>query len=156
MIQVTHKILGRTIRIILPFTLKMNNTFATIAFAQSSVKCLSDIGFREETFSDFLTIRFLRSSPAVLCSNTRDSQQNDLWHRLSRFATGRMRLGPERPQVRSTKDKPEIDLAFVLAGFLLLSGRLENDHVVEIDDAVAIEIKRLRVLLHRFAVNVES
>jgi len=44
-----------------PITLKMNNAFATIAFAQSSVKCLSDIGFREETLSDLLGIRFLTS-----------------------------------------------------------------------------------------------
>jgi len=41
--------------------LKINNAFTTIAFAQSSVKCLSDIGFREETLSDLLGIRFLRS-----------------------------------------------------------------------------------------------
>ncbi len=67
-----------------------------------------------------------------------------------------MRLDPQSPQGRSTKDTPEGDLGFALAGFLLPSGRLENDHVVELDDAVAIDIKRLRVLLYRFAVNVES
>ena len=51
-----------------------------------------------------------------------------------------MRLDPQSPQGRSTKDTPEGDLGFALAGFLLPSGRLENDHVVELDDAVAIEM----------------
>jgi hypothetical protein len=61
MIQVIHRVSTRAIRIILPLTLEMNSAFATIAFAQSSVNYLSDIGSREEEFSDLLGIRFLRS-----------------------------------------------------------------------------------------------
>ena len=91
--------------------------------------------------------KVLEIPPEGLGSNTQYSEQNALRHLLSGVTTGRMRLDPQSPQGRSTKDKPEGDLGFALAGFLLPSGRLENDHVVE--------IKRLRVLLHRFAVNVE-
>jgi len=51
-----------------------------------------------------------------------------------------MRLSPESPQGRSTKDRTDIELGFGPVGFLLFSDRLENDHVVEID--VTVEISR--------------
>ena len=97
--QVTHKNLVRAIRIILPLTLKMNNAFATIAFAQSSVKCLSDIGFREEALSDLLGIRFSRSLQKCFAA-TRKIPSSMI------FATGQMHLSSERHRCVARKTNP--------------------------------------------------